>query len=107
MQTINIEKFLSILGFRVTFSTVNAISTNFHVKCLVEKLKSPLNLLVGAAAVSVKATVSFVSKNGEMVYLGEDRVNVIYMCPVSDSQFMDNNNCDWKTFWGMLSFLLM
>lgn len=99
------DRFLSILCFRITFSTVNAVSTNFRVKCLVEKLKSPLNLLVGAAAVSVKATVSFVSKNGEIVYLGEDRVNVIDMCPVSDSQVMNNNSCEWKTF--MVSFFVM
>lgn len=62
---------------------------------------------MGAAAVSVKATVSFVSKNGEIVYLGEDRVNVIDMCPVSDSQVMNNNSCEWKTFWGMVSFFVM
>lgn len=83
--SIHLDRFLSISCFRITFSTVNAISTNFHVKCLVEKLKSPLNLLVGAASFSVKATVCFVSKNGEIVHLGEDRVNVIDTSPVSDS----------------------
>ncbi|XP_050309669.1 hydrocephalus-inducing protein homolog isoform X2 [Anthonomus grandis grandis] len=62
---------------KLSFTSKNIVTTNFHVRCLIEKLKLPLSLHVSACCLKIEPIVSLIDKTGVKVTLFEDKVNIV------------------------------
>ncbi|CAH1126274.1 unnamed protein product [Ceutorhynchus assimilis] len=64
-------------NIRCTFTTANIVSASFYIKCMIEKRKSPLNLVVSATSLRLIPLVKYSTKNEEIVILKENEVNLM------------------------------
>ncbi|XP_048520745.1 hydrocephalus-inducing protein homolog isoform X1 [Dendroctonus ponderosae] len=71
---------------KITFTSSHLVTCSFHVKCLIEKRKSPLVLHVSASCIQVQPSVSFTDKSGETTTLKENQINVLDLGSICKGQ---------------------